>query len=71
MIGDRAYDSERLDRQLRDCYGIELIAPHNLGRGNPPTQDGRPLRGGRRQLKRWRCERESYWLARREKATPK
>ena len=43
MIGDRAYDSERLDQLLRDRYGIELIAPHNVGRVNPPTQDGRPV----------------------------
>ena len=59
MIGDRAYDSERLDRQLRDGYGIELIAPHNVGRVNPPTQDGRPLRRYRR---RWKVERLFAWL---------
>src|SRR3990172_7592316 len=59
MIGDRAYDSERLDQQLRDRYGIELIAPHNVGRVNPPTQDGRPLRRYRR---RWKIERFFAWL---------
>ena len=59
LIGDRAYDSERLDQQLRDRYGIELIAPHNIGRVNPPTQDGRPLRRYRR---RWKIERFFAWL---------
>jgi len=59
MIGDRAYDSEPLDQQLRDRYGIELIAPHNGGRVNPPTQDGRPLRRYRR---RWKIERFFAWL---------
>ena len=59
LIGDRAYDSERLDQQLRDRYGIELIAPHNVGRVNPPTQDGRPLRRYRR---RWKIERFFAWL---------
>ena len=59
MIGDRAYDSERLDQQLRDRYGIELIAPHNVGRVNPPTQEGRPLRRYRR---RWKIERFFAWL---------
>ena len=59
MIGDRAYDSERLDQQLRERYGIELIAPHNVGRVNPPTQDGRPLRRYRR---RWKIERFFAWL---------
>lgn len=54
MIGDVADDSEPLDQRLRDSYGIELIAPHNVGRVNPPTQDGRPLRRYRR---RWKIER--------------
>ena len=59
LIGDRAYDSERLDEHLRDCCGIERIAPHNVGRVNPPTQDGRPLRRYRR---RWKIERFFAWL---------
>ena len=42
-----------------DRYGIELIAPHNVGRVNPPTQDGRPLRRYRR---RWKIERFFAWL---------
>jgi Transposase DDE domain len=39
LIGDAAYDSDGLDRQLADC-GIELIAPHRGNRINI-TQDGR------------------------------
>jgi hypothetical protein len=27
LIGDKAYDSDQLDRQLAAEYGIELIAP--------------------------------------------
>ena len=59
MIGDTAYDSQKLDERLRDGYGIEMIAPHNVGRVNPPTQDGRPLRRYRR---RWKVERFFAWL---------
>ena len=43
LIGDRAYDSDPLDRSLA-ARGIELIAPHKRNRTRPPTQDGRPLR---------------------------
>jgi hypothetical protein len=28
LIGDKAYDSDRLDRDLAERYGIEMIAPH-------------------------------------------
>ena len=59
MIGDRAYDSEKLDQQLLENYATDLIAPHKLGRVNPPTQDGRPLRRYRR---RWNVERFFPWL---------
>ena len=58
MIGDKAYDSDRLDRDLAECYGIEMIAPHR-GERRTPTQDGRPLRRYRR---RWRVERLFAWL---------
>lgn len=43
LIGDRAYDSDPLDEQLR-TQGIELIAPHRRNRVRPKTQDGRRLR---------------------------
>jgi len=58
LIGDRAYDSDRLDEQLMKHYGIEMIAPHR-GERREPTQDGRPLRRYRR---RWRVERLFAWL---------
>ena len=58
LIGDKAYDSDRLDRDLADRYGIEMIAPHREKRC-APTQDGRPLR---RYRKRWRVERLFTWL---------
>lgn len=28
LIGDKAYDRDRLDRNLAERYGIEMIAPH-------------------------------------------
>jgi len=59
MIGDRAYDSEKLDGNLLNNYATEMIAPHRMGRRNPPTQDGRPLRRYRR---RWKVERLFAWL---------
>ena len=58
LIGDKAYDSDRLDRDLSDRYGIEMIAPHRGERRNP-TPDGRALRRYRR---RWRVERLFAWL---------
>ncbi len=57
LIGDAAYDSDGLDRQLAEC-GIQLIAPHRGNRINV-TQDGRPLR---RYCRRWRVERLFAWL---------
>ena len=52
LIGDNAYDSDKLDSELRQ-YGIELIAPHRTNRRNA-TQDLRRLRRYRR---RWKIER--------------
>jgi transposase len=59
MIGDRAYDSDPLDEQLQEDYGIELIAAHRDNRVRPATQDGRPLR---RANRRWVVERFFAWL---------
>src|SRR4029450_1449609 len=42
LIGDRAYDSDPLDEELRKD-GIEMIAPHRSNRSKPPTQDRRRL----------------------------
>jgi transposase len=57
LVGDNAYDSDKLDRELRQ-YGIELVAPHRSNRKNK-TQDGRRLRRYRR---RWKIERLFAWL---------
>jgi hypothetical protein len=42
LIGDRAYDSDPLDEELR-TDGIAMIAPHRANRTKPPTQDRRRL----------------------------
>lgn len=59
LIGDKAYDSDGLDEELREQYGTEMIAPHRAGRRRAATQDGRPLRRYRR---RWKIERLFAWL---------
>jgi len=59
LIGDKAYDSDKLDQQLRAERGVEMIAPHRKGRRKPRTQDGRKLRPYRR---RWKVERLFAWL---------
>jgi len=58
LIGDKAYDSDRLDQQLMQQFGTEMIAPHRIGRRSP-TQDGRPLR---RYVRRWKIEGLFAWL---------
>jgi transposase len=57
LIGDRAYDSDKLDADLA-ARGTELIAPHRKNRKRP-TQDGRKLRRYRR---RWTVERTIAWF---------
>jgi transposase len=57
MIGDRAYDSDRLDERLKE-QGVEMIAPERRNK-RKRTQDGRPLR---RYLRRWHIERLFAWL---------
>ena len=58
MIGDKAYDSDPLDKQLKKL-GIEMIAPHKANRKRAKTQDGRKLR---RYKRRWKIERLFAWL---------
>jgi transposase len=58
LIGDKAYDSDRLDEQLMQNFGTEMIAPNKQNR-KVPTQDGRPLR---RYVRRWKIERLFAWL---------
>jgi hypothetical protein len=43
LIGGRAYDSDRLDQDLADRYGVEMITPRRRQR-RKPTPDGRLLR---------------------------
>ena len=59
LIGDRAYDSDPLDAEIRQRFGVELIAPHRPTRSRKPTQDRRILRRYRR---RWKIERLFAWL---------
>jgi transposase len=58
LIGDKAYDSDPLDAELRE-RGVEMIAPHRRNRTRAKTQDGRRLRRYRR---RWLVERLFAWL---------
>ena len=58
LIGDKAYDSDRLDDQMMQKFGTEMIAPNKRNR-RVPTQDGRSLR---RYVRRWKIERLFAWL---------
>ena len=58
LIGDKAYDSDELDKDLR-ADGIDMIAPHRTNRSKPVSQDGRTLR---RYQRRWLVERFWSWL---------
>ena len=57
LIGDRAFDSDALDGELKKM-GVEMIAPNKTNRVKP-TQDLRPLR---RYNRRWHIERLFAWL---------
>lgn len=57
LIGDRAYDSDGLDDDLKQD-GVNMIAPHRSTR-KLKTQDGRHLR---RYQRRWLVERFCAWL---------
>jgi transposase len=58
LIGDKAYDSDALDEQLTEEYGIEMISPNRSNR-KQKTQAGRPLR---RYCRRWKVERLFAWM---------
>ena len=58
IIGDKAYDSDPLDKKLMEERCIEMIAPHRRGRKKAKIQDGRKLKPYRR---RWK-ERLFAWL---------
>jgi transposase len=59
LIGDRGYDSDALDGELKQRFGVDLIAPHRYNRSRKKTQDGRKLRC---YLRRWKIERLFAWL---------
>ena len=60
LIGDKAYDSDKLDSEMMTEFATEMIAPHRQGRRpERRTQDGRSLRRFRR---RWKVERMFSWL---------
>ena len=59
LIGDKAYDSDPLDKELKEDCGIELVSPHKTNRKRTKTQDGRKLR---RYKRRWKVERLFAWL---------
>lgn len=58
LIGDRAYDSDKLDNELKSD-GIEMIAPHRTNRKKQKTQDRHRLRHYQR---RWIVERFFAWI---------
>lgn len=58
LIGDRAYDSDDLDDDLRG-KGVKLVSPHRKNRKKAKTQDGRELR---RYKRRWIVERFFAWM---------
>ena len=58
LIGDRAYDSDDLDDDLRG-KGIKMVSPHRKNRKKPKTQDGRELR---RYKRRYIVERFFAWI---------
>jgi transposase len=57
MVGDKAYDSDRLRATLA-TKAIELIAPPRRNR-KKVLQDGRALR---RYKRRWKVERTFAWI---------
>ncbi len=60
LIGDKAWDSRKLQGELKSGRGIELIAPKRGGqRPSKRKQDGRSFR---RYKRRWKVERLFAWL---------
>jgi len=59
LIGDKAYDSNKLDAELTDM-GIDMISPNHTTRAQQ-TQDRRKLP---RYKRRWLIERLFAWMMR-------
>jgi transposase len=60
VVGDKAYDSDRLDEELGLC-GVEVVAPHRKNRKRPATQDEEGMTSYKG---RWKVERFFSWLQR-------
>jgi transposase len=58
LIGDRAYDSDKLDAEMRE-QSTAMIGPHRSNRVRKKTHDGRRLR---RYERRWIVECFFAWL---------
>lgn len=58
IVGDKAYDSDKLDERLLRERGIRMIAPPRDARRRT-REDGRRLR---RYKRRWKVERFFAWL---------
>lgn len=58
LIGDKAYDSDKLDEELGQ-RGIRMIAPYRSNRRRSRTQDERRLR---RYQRRWLVDRFFSWI---------
>lgn len=58
IVGDKAYDSDKVDAHIKAKYGIRLVAPNRRNRVQG-HQDGRFLR---RYKRRWHIERCFAWL---------
>jgi transposase len=60
LIGDKAYDSDTLDKDL-SSKGIRLIAPHRNNRRKLKSQDGRDwFHNFRRIVTRWEFIAENF-----------
>ena len=49
IMRDKAYDSDSFDKELKERYRIELIAPHESNKLSRATQDGRAFRRSKRR----------------------
>ena len=58
LIADKAFDSEKLSKSLREERNVELISPKRSN-SHRRRQDGRALR---RYKRRWKVERLFAWL---------
>lgn len=59
LVGDKAFDSDKLDEAVQKKYGTPVTSSHKSNRRKIKTQDGRELR---RYVRRWKVERLFAWL---------